>query len=308
MLHGSGERGTNNTSQVASSHVSTLIDRTESDYPAVLVVPQLATGSWGTFNSADHTSEILTSITSDYSIDTNRLYVTGLSLGGYGTMEYLEEYNVEQNGTFQFAAAAPLSGAYVSPSAAPQLSNVPIWLVHGAEDGVVPVDTSRDTYRAIAGLEPSDPLPFSEHSMGGNTAIDGELRYTEIAGLGHSGWSTMYGREELYNWMFAHTLEPLTGVAGDVNQDGELTSADIDDFVAGWRSDTRTLDKIDRTKQGDLNYDGRTDLSDAALLRHALQNAGLWENITAANVPEPSSAAVGLGLLGIAGMLRRRMQ
>jgi hypothetical protein len=233
---------------------------------------------------------LLARMIDQYSINTNHMYVTGLSMGGFGTTEYLQYYNVYHPGAYTFAAAAALSGANVHSDAAEALVGTPLWMIHGDSDGTVSVEYSRDSYRLIAGLGPSDPIPFGPSMMGGPTAIDDELRYTEIPGLGHSGWSTMYSNNQLYDWMFVQTSEPLTGVAGDVNQDGVLDANDIDSFIAGWLSDTSLLDKVGRTKLGDLNLSGRTDLQDVWVLHQALQGVGLsFDFARLSQIPEPAS-------------------
>lgn len=311
MLHGAGERGTNNQSQV-SSHIAPLIDKTASQFPAILVVPQMREESgWGPFFPADHTPELLDLMINNYSVDTNRLYITGLSMGGYGTMDYLQEYHYYNPGIYEFAAAAPLSGARIdSPESAAALTEVPIWLVHGSNDGTVNVNTSRNVYRAIAGLGPSDPIPLTTPLMGGMTAIDGPLRYTEIAGLGHSGWSTMYNNDQLYNWMFTQSLRETTEVLGDVNQDGVFTMDDLNDFIANWRSNTQFYDAYGRARLGDLNYDGVTDLRDAfqvrrALMQNSMPTSALASIFGVVTVPEPSTVLVALFVLATAGTWHR---
>ena len=84
----------------------------------------------------------------------------------------------------------------------------------------------------------------------------------------------------------------VTGVAGDVNQDGVLDLLDLDAFLAGWRSDTTGLTQLEQTQLGDLNFSGLTDLSDAKLLQQALLSAGISSPFSLAglgSVPEPTA-------------------
>jgi hypothetical protein len=101
----------------------------------------------------------------------------------------------------------------------------------------------------------------------------------------------------------------LTGVAGDVNQDGALNAADVTAFVAGWKSENRVnnvrVGDINTIRDGDLNFDGITNLRDVAILRSAQAAAGLPAlDLNSLGVPEPSTLAVTVSLVALA--LRRR--
>jgi len=218
FLHGSGESGTNNERQVAR-HISRLIAKTESEYPAILVAPQLPSSvGWSPFQPIDKTREILAQLVDTLSVDTSRLYLTGLSMGGFGSMEYAQRYNAEGLSDLRFAAVAPLSGAFIDtsrPGVPENLSDTPTWLIHGSNDGSVSVETSRRTFRVLAGLEPTDPIPFSDTVIFQRnlTAIVGNTRYTELAARGHNIWAPIYRDNIFYDWMFAQSTvvpEPST--------------------------------------------------------------------------------------------------
>jgi predicted peptidase len=117
-------------------------------------------------------------------IDPNRRYVTGLSMGGYGTWEAIERW------PDYFAAAAPIAGAG-DPSKAAELVNLPIWAFHGDADTTVPVSGSRDMIAAIR-------------------AAGGHPRYTEYAGEEHGVWVNPYTllghpspTPDFFAWLFA---------------------------------------------------------------------------------------------------------
>lgn len=217
FLHGSGESGTNNSSQV-SNHISNLINRTESQYPSILVAPQLrqSTGWYPVGNPQDLTPALLQMLLSSYAIDDNRLYITGLSMGGFGTMDYLDYYT---DGTgIEFAAAVSMHGGYsttVNPSWVEHFKHVPTWLIHGNNDAVVSVNYSRNTYRSLVNIPASSPIVYNQTIMGYPTAVSGNIRYSEIPGGGHGGWTGLYNQTAIYDWMFAQAVpEPATIALG----------------------------------------------------------------------------------------------
>ncbi len=113
------------------------------------------------------TKELLDALQKQYTgIDANRLYITGLSNGGYGTWDAIERW------PDYFAAAVPISGAG-DPSKAAVLKNLPIWAFHGSDDTTVPVEGSRDM---IAAIQTAGGLP----------------KYTELTGMGHVIWPYVY--------------------------------------------------------------------------------------------------------------------
>ena len=129
--------------------------------------------------------EIVDDVRTAYSgVDSSRLYVTGLSMGGYGAWEMIERWPHE------FAAAAPICGAG-DPSRAAALVNLPIWAFHSADDPIVPVSGSRDMIAAIR-------------------TAGGHPRYTEYTNVGHGAWVDAYSilgkpspTPDFYAWLFA---------------------------------------------------------------------------------------------------------
>lgn len=122
------------------------------------------------------------SLEQQYSIDTNRLYLTGLSTGGYGAWDL----SLRHPGVY--AAVIPMSGAG-DPSLAASLVNTPVWDFHGALDGVVPVSGSRDMINAIR-------------------ASGGSPLYTEYPNADHGIWDVAYNTPGLVAWTFAQHLTP----------------------------------------------------------------------------------------------------
>jgi len=187
FLHGSGERGEDNFYQVAN-HVDGLIEATQSEqFRSFLLAPQLTRfpggpGGWNDNSPFDRTMEILEEVVQNYPVDPSRIYITGLSMGGFGTFHYLSEYPT------LFAAAVPMSGGG-STSTAPIIKDVPLWNFHGALDATVSVNQSRNMINALI-------------------AAGGDPRYTELPGGGHDIWWDIYKDASLheyglYEWMFS---------------------------------------------------------------------------------------------------------
>lgn len=199
FLHGAGERGSDNFSQLkwGVSHFADPLFREQ--YPAFVVAPQVPKGKvWSSLNLKDSTMysvpmpetptqpmrltmELLKKLQQKYAINSDRLYVTGLSMGGLGTFHLIERY------PNKFAAAAPVCGGG-DVSRAFLLKNTPLWIFHGGEDQVVDVRYSRSMVNAI-------------RLAGGNPG------YTEYPDAGHEGaWLKAYRNPNLYKWMFSKEL------------------------------------------------------------------------------------------------------
>lgn len=119
---------------------------------------------------------LLDAVRKDWRIDPNRIYVTGLSMGGYGT------YDIIARRPQLFAAAIPMCGGG-DPATAPTLTHLPLWIFHGGADPTVPTQRSRMMVEAL-------------HQAGGAP------RYTEYPGVGHASWINAYQEPELADWLF----------------------------------------------------------------------------------------------------------
>jgi predicted peptidase len=192
FLHGAGERGDDNTVQLVHGMNDFAKDENREKYPCFVVAPQCPTGQqWANIDrSADKleqaeqpsetmqlTLDLLAALQKDYSIDNRRLYVTGLSMGGYGT------WDVIQRLPGKFAAAAPICGGG-DESRAAKLVKLPIWAFHGDQDTAVKPEYSRQMIAAIK-------------------KAGGDPKYTEYEGVGHDSWVKAYSDPELMKWMFA---------------------------------------------------------------------------------------------------------
>jgi len=124
--------------------------------------------------------ELVDSLKQEFSIDQRRIYVTGLSMGGFAVWDVLQRH------PRQFAAAVPICGGG-DQALAERIAHVPIWAFHGAINQVV---NPKRTRAMIAALQ----------AAGGNPG------YTEYPGVGHNSWGLTYANRQLYAWLFSQRL------------------------------------------------------------------------------------------------------
>ncbi len=196
FFHGAGERGTDNAAQLR--HGTGLFARpaNREQYPCYVLAPQCPPNQqwvdmpWGTESGARPAQpsaamslalEILDQVIRDHSVDTNRLYVTGLSMGGYATWDCLTRF------PGRFAAAVPICGGGAEKTVTAAVAKVPVWAFHSDDDPVVKVARTRHMIQAL-------------RDAGGHP------KYFEYWGLGHGSWGRAYDEPELLAWMFAQRL------------------------------------------------------------------------------------------------------
>jgi predicted peptidase len=200
FLHGAGERGTNNTSQLTANRGATVWAEpsNQSVNPCFVLAPQCPSdekwtehpgqGSYSfdnvkpeDYDELPMVMDIISDLKKEFNIDVSRIYITGLSMGGYGTWFMICKYpNV-------FAAALPCCGAG-DPSKASVIAHIPIWTFHGDQDTTVPVSASREMIVAVKNA-------------------GGSPKYTEYPGVGHNSWVNAYSEKELISWTFAQKLQ-----------------------------------------------------------------------------------------------------
>lgn len=191
FLHGSGGRGPANIQNLTDADVPAQLarDSVAGSHRAFYLVPQCpGPNTWGKGSFMETRSnprpskqdvllELVDEVLATNAIDKDRLYVTGLSMGGFGTFS-----SVASRPDF-WAAAAPICGGW-TPQDAEKFTGTPMWLFHGDQDRAVDVQLSRDMDKAIR-------------------AAGGDVRYTEYPGVGHNSWLNAYWEDELWTWMFA---------------------------------------------------------------------------------------------------------
>jgi len=174
FLHGAGERG--DDLEKLKVHGPPMQVSKGRKFPFILVAPQCPDGHWWYGNEL---SAFLDEIEQKYKVDKDRIYVTGLSMGGYGTWS-LAGYNPKR-----FAAIVPICGGG-TPYLTRYYTDLPVWAFHGDQDGVV---TLRNSEELIAALK----------SRGS------DARLTVYEGVGHNSWSETYDNPEVYEWMLKQT-------------------------------------------------------------------------------------------------------
>jgi predicted peptidase len=188
FLHGAGERGDDNVAQLIHGMADFSSDENRKKYPCFVVAPQCpANRSWGGFRRAANAEDklepgkllvpLIDALKKEFSVDADRLYVTGLSMGGFGTWELIGHH------PDVFAAAAPICGGG-DEKFAERLVKLPIWAFHGAKDTVVKPEGSRTMIDAIR-------------------KAGGKPLYTEYEDVGHDSWVRAYHDPKLMEWMFA---------------------------------------------------------------------------------------------------------
>jgi predicted peptidase len=177
FLHGAGERGKNNENQLVHGVRDFAKAEHRKKYPCFLIAPQCPAGSFWTKKEPERlVLELIPALRKEFSIDARRIYITGLSMGGYGTWDLLARRPE------LFAAAVPICGGG-NPKMAERFAKVPIWAFHGDKDGAVPVASSREMIAAIE-------------------KAGGKPKYTEYKGVGHDSWTQTYRDEKMFAWLF----------------------------------------------------------------------------------------------------------
>lgn len=195
FLHGAGERGNDNLLQARHGVPSLVKWLKKENQDCVVIAPQCPSESWWGHSDGDFRNpEILTmkpnpsapmkmvfelvdQLVKEQKVDKNRIYITGLSMGGYGTFDALA-----RRPDF-FAAAVPICGGG-DIKTAEKFKHVPLWIFHGAADNVVPARMSQAMVKALK-------------------TAGGKPKYTEYPGVKHNSWSQSYRNPKVWAWLFA---------------------------------------------------------------------------------------------------------
>lgn len=196
FLHGAGERGDDNAAPLRHGAKDFASDQLRAKYPAYVLIPQCPTDKkWSEVDWSKDSSELpqdpsdamqsikelLDEMIENAGVDKTRVYITGLSMGGYGTWDAIARY------PGFFAAAAPICGGG-DPKTVDKFKSLPIWCFHGAKDPVVKVRRSQEMVDALK-------------------RVGSPVKYTEYPEAQHDSWTQTYANPELYDWLFAQRRE-----------------------------------------------------------------------------------------------------
>ena len=182
FLHGAGDRGTDNRRQI-TDHLGRVVTGQRDKFPCIIIFPQAESQLISTFDiwyptkpDGKRALAIVDSVVRDYSVDRDRLYLTGVSMGAFGTCA------IACDDPSRWAAVVPISGGGPLDRAA-KLRDVPFWAFHGDDDGIVSPTFSRKFVDKIK-------------------QAGGSPKYTEYPGHGHDAGVRAYSAPSLWTWLF----------------------------------------------------------------------------------------------------------
>jgi predicted peptidase len=200
FLHGSGENGTNNLSQINVNLDNLLAEAKLRG--AYLYAPQTSSG-WSSSTITDRVMTMIDRAVAEQTADDFRLYVTGLSSGGGGVWNMINRYSD------RFAAAVPICAVSPSSDFVPsRLIDQATFAFQSRDDPNVPYATSRNVINSIltaARVSPPTYPPIGSPTIFEYFANGLDLNYVEFPTGGHNIWGRVYNSPPLYDWMFAHT-------------------------------------------------------------------------------------------------------
>ena len=200
FLHGSGERGADGLRQIEVG-LGRAVRWNSERFPMIVIFPQAPAETRWLGDEARFAMLATERSMAEFRGDPNRLYLTGLSLGGYGV------WHLALENPGRFAALVPVCGGILKPEGAKNVRQspltmgasdpfafvaaavrqTPVWMFHGADDPLIPASESRRMSEELQKL-------------------GAEVRYTEYPGVGHNAWDPAYGTADLWTWMLSKRL------------------------------------------------------------------------------------------------------
>ncbi len=176
FLHGLGERGPD--INLLKKHGPPKLIEQGKQFPFIVLSPQCPANSWWTYEIAEVLA-LIDEICQTYKVDRKRIYLTGLSMGGYGT------WAIAATNPDRFAAIAPICGGGFT-FIAPNLKDIPVWAFHGADDRAVPLKKSQEMVDAV-------------------NRAGGKAKLTIYPKTKHDSWTRTYNNKKLYEWFLSHS-------------------------------------------------------------------------------------------------------
>lgn len=182
FLHGAGKRG--DDVRVVAGNGPPMLAAKDPAFPYIVIAPQCPAGTWWEFRLRQ-LDLLLEQLPKKFAVDEDRLYLTGLSAGGFGS------WRLAAHRPHTFAAVAPIAGGLNPPEShallAPKLKEIPIWAFHGDADQVVPLWKGKKIAEAV-------------------NQLGGQVQLTIYPGVGHDSWTQTYNNKDLYRWFDKQTL------------------------------------------------------------------------------------------------------
>ncbi len=187
FLHGIGQRGAGGFVP-AGGATGALVRSYMERVPAIVLLPQCRNGRfWSDSEMMKMTTDALDKTVAEFNADAQRVYLIGVSMGGYGAWSMGAEHASKFAALVPICGGSSLRGTDRFAAIARRIGRTPVWVFHGAEDAVVPVSESRGMVEALK-------------------AADGNVRYSEYAGVGHNVYMKALAEPELLSWLLAQRL------------------------------------------------------------------------------------------------------
>lgn len=182
FLHGMGGRG--DDLKLVGHHGLPRLMSEGQDFPFIIATPQCPLDKhWRYDDMVELLAALLDELAHAYHVDSDRVLVTGLSMGGFGTWSLIQRYPQH------FAAAVPICGGG-DPARADAICHLPIWVFHGAKDDTVQLDYSQKMVDALQDC-------------------GSDVRFTVYPDVRHNSWDPAYATPELYTWLLAQSRQSL---------------------------------------------------------------------------------------------------
>ncbi len=188
FLHGIRERGIGGLVPTEGA-LSVILKQMLKRIPAIVLIPQCRPGKyWSNSPMEQMVVRAIEQTAEEFDTDRKRLYLSGISMGGYGVWHFALKYPMKFAAFISICGGSPILNGERFLPIAERVGKTPAWLFHGAEDKAVPVSESRELVKA-----------FKENG--------GDVKYSEYAGVGHNVWFNALAEKKLMPWLLAQKLE-----------------------------------------------------------------------------------------------------
>ncbi len=187
FLHGIRERGSGGFVPTEGA-MNVILRQYLKKVPAIVLLPQCRPGKyWSDAVMERMVMREIEQTAGEFKMDPKRIYLTGVSMGGYGVWHFASQYHEKFAALVSICGGSPLVNGDRFDPIAQKVGDTPAWVFHGADDKIVPVSESRELVKAL-----------KKHQR--------NVKYSEYAGVGHNVWLNALGEKDLLTWLFAQHL------------------------------------------------------------------------------------------------------